>query len=147
MDFFCFRNDDDKRYALACLTFAKKLGQIEDDSLDAVKTRCAAENEKRAKMLKKDEVVYGLSRFSPSTYLQYELTRFKVEFTEETIKNYQYKEITKKDEKAFYKNNKELFSRYGGDHFFFREVRMVAHKKLREEEYENEIKNILCQFS
>ena len=34
-------------YAKACLIFAKRLGLIDDDSLDGVKSRCEKENEKR----------------------------------------------------------------------------------------------------
>lgn len=43
-----FSNENNQQYAKACLAFAKKLGLVDDDSLDAVKKRCDAENEKRA---------------------------------------------------------------------------------------------------
>ena len=134
----------------ACLCFAKRLNLIDDDSLEAVEERCKKENEKREKMLKNNEIVYGVTKFSFNAYLQYELTRFKLEFAEESDrikKVYQYKEITNKEQKDFYKNNKDLFTRYNKDRFFYREVNTIIHKKLREAEYENEINNILCKLS
>ena len=47
MNPFLFSDDEEKKYALACLKFSKKLGLIDDDSLEAVIKRCDAENEKR----------------------------------------------------------------------------------------------------
>ena len=47
MNPFLFTDDEEKKYALACLKFSKKLGLIDDDSLEAVIKRCDAENEKR----------------------------------------------------------------------------------------------------
>ena len=80
MNTFCFSGEEDKKYALACLEFAKRLGLIDDSSPDAVASRCEAENEKRKEMLEKGETVYGLTRFSLPVYLDYELTRFKLDF-------------------------------------------------------------------
>lgn len=145
-----FSSQEQKRYTLACLEFAKKIGLIADSSLDSVVCRCQAENEKRKNALEKGETVYGLTHFSAQMYLEYELTRFKLDFVselQEIKKHYSYKNITKKDKKNFYKNNKDLFTRYAGDKFHYYEVAMIIEKKLREEEYENEIQNILCKFS
>ncbi len=149
MNTFCFSGEREKKYALACLEFAKRLGLIDDSSLDAVAIRCKAENEKRSEMLEKGETVYGLTQFSLPVYLDYELTRFKLDFVsekEEIKKNYQYAPISKKERKAFYKNNRDLFTRYAGDSFRFREVDMIIEKKIREEQYDNEINNILCKL-
>lgn len=150
MNTFCFSDEKEKKYALACLEFAKRLGLIDDSSLDAAALRCKAENEKRKEMLDKGETVFGLTEFPLSLYLDYELTRFRLDFVsekEEIKKNYHYEPISKKEKKAFYKNNSDLFTRYGGDKFRFKEVDMIIEKKMREEEYEHEVNNILCQLS
>lgn len=150
MNTFCFYEEAQKKYALACLAFAERLGLIDDSSLDAVALRCEAENAKRKEMLEKGETVFGLKQFSLPVYLDYELTSFRLDFVseKEEIKNiYPYKPISKKEKKAFYKNNRDLFTRYGGDKFRFKEVAMIIEKKIREEEYENEIRNLLCQLS
>ncbi|MGN1418725.1 MAG: hypothetical protein ACI4W6_05300 [Acutalibacteraceae bacterium] len=150
MNTFCFSAQAEKNYALACLEFAKSLGLIDDSSLDAVALRCKAENEKRKEMLEKGETVYGLTQFPLAVYLDYELTRFRLDFVsekEEIKKNYHYKPISKKEKKAFYKNNRDLFTRYAGDKFRFKEVDMIIEKKMREEQYEDEINNILRQLS
>lgn len=149
MNTFCFSDEKEKKYALACLEFAKRLGLIGDSSLDAAALRCKAENEKRKEMLEKGETVFGLTEFPLSLYLDYELTRFRLDFVsekEEIKKNYHYEPISKKEKKAFYKNNSDLFTRYGGDKFRFKEVDMIIEKKMREEEYEHEVNNILCQL-
>ena len=150
MNNFCFSDEKEKKYALACLEFAKRLGLIDDSSLDAAALRCKAENEKRKEMLEKGETVFGLTEFPLSLYLDYELTRFRLDFVsekEEIKKNYHYEPISKKEKKAFYKNNSDLFTRYGGDKFRFKEVDMIIEKKMREEEYEHEVNNILRQLS
>lgn len=144
-----FSNQISEQYAKACLVFAKKLNLIDDDSLDGVKKRCEAENKRREALQKNGEIFYGLTHFTFSAYLQHELTLFKLDFAsenDEIKKVYSYSEITRKDAKAFYKNNKDLFKRYNGDKFTFKEVEMIIRKKIREEEYENEIKNILRQL-
>lgn len=145
-----FCNEGERKYALACLEFAKQLGIIDDSSLDAVSARCNSENEKRKAMAERGEVFYGVTHFTPNAYLDYELTRFKLDFAGETPqvkRNYSYKEITRKDKKAFYKNNRDLFTRYNNDRFLFFEVSTVIHKKIREEQYDAEINNILCKLS
>lgn len=149
MNTFTFSDESEKKYALACLAFAEKLGLIDDSSLEAVAKRCEVENQKRQQMLTNGETVYGLTRFSPTAYLDYELTRFRLDFVsenEEIKKNYQYAPISKKEKKAFYKNNRDLFTRYSGDSFRFREVEMIIEKKIREEEYENAVHNLLCKL-
>ena len=150
MNTFCFSGESEEKYARACLEFAKRLGLIDDSSLDAVALRCKAENTKRKEMLEKGETVYGLKAFPLSVYLDYELTRFKLDFAsekEQIKKNYPYTPISKKEKKAYYKNNRDLFTRYNGDKFRFSEVDMIIEKKLREEQYEDEINNILCKLS
>lgn len=141
-----FDNQSNDKYAKACLIFAKRIGLLEDDSLEASAKRCEAENEKRAELLEKGEIVYGLTHFEPFQFLQYELTQQRLDFVSEKAKNYSYAEITKKQAKEYYKANKDLFTRYSGDKFRFREVETIIKKKMREEEYDNEINKILCQL-
>ncbi len=146
MNLFLFSDESEKKYALACLEFAKRLGLIDDESLDGVKKRCDAENEKRAVQIENGETVYGPTRFSYPAYLNYELTRLKLDFvgeTQQVKKVYDYPEITRKDLKEYFKNNRDLFTRYNNDKFFFFEVKSVIYKKIREEQYDSETNNIL----
>lgn len=150
MNLFLFSDESEKKYALACLEFAKRLGLIDDESLDGVKKRCDAENEKRAVQIENGETVYGLTRFSYPAYLNYELTRLKLDFVGETQKvkeAYDYPEITRRDLKDYFKNNRDLFTRYNNDKFFFFEVKTVIYKKIREEQYDAEINNILRKLA
>lgn len=150
MNSFYFINEKEKLYALACLVFAKKIGLIDEEGLEGVKKRCEAENERRRTALAKGEIVYGLKEFSLPVYLDYELTRFKLDFASEKdiIKsNYSYKPIDKKQLKEYYKSNKDLFTRYGGEKFRFGESKLVVYKKIREEQYDDEIKSILHKLS
>ena len=129
MNPFLFNDDEEKKYALACLKFSKKLGLIDDDSLEAVIKRCDAENEKRKLQKENNETVYGLTHFSYPAYLDYELTRLKLDFVgecENVKKAYTYKEISRKQMKAYFKQNKDLFTRYNNDKFFFFEVKRTA---------------------
>lgn len=143
-------SENESKYALACLEFAKRLGFIDDSSLDALKLRWEKENKKRLAEIENGGIVYGPTYLTLPAYLDYELTRFKLDFASENetvLKNYDYKSISKKDKKDFYKNNKDLFTRYAGDKFWFYECEMIIEKKIREEQYENEVQNILCKLS
>lgn len=143
-----FTSDREEKYAKACLVFAEQLGLIDDSSLDAVVSRCENENAKRKTALANGEIVYGLKQFTLPVYLDWELTRFKLDFVSEKKGiNYNYKPIEKAQLKDFYKSNKDLFTRYNGDKFRFKESRDVVYKKIREEEYENEVNNILRKLS
>lgn len=83
-------------------------------------------------------------------YLEYELTRFKLAFAsmkKEIKDNYDYREISFDEKVAYYNNNSDLFTRYNGDSFTFGEIEDVIEKRIREEEYDDEIKSILCQLT
>lgn len=150
MNSFCFTSEAERKYASACLIFAQKTGLIDDSSLEAVIERCKKENEKRKLALEKGEIVYGLKEFTLPAYLDYELTRFRLDFAAErdVVKaNYTYSPIDKKQLKEYYKANKDLFTRYNGEKFRFKESRLVVYKKIREEQYDNEINAILCKLS
>ena len=56
---------------------------------------------------------------------------------------YNYAPITAREEKDYYKANKDLFTRYMGDKFRFREVKQVVRKKMREEEYDRAVQDLL----
>ena len=87
---------------------------------------------------------YGPHYFSAPAYLQYECTRFRLAFAGERKQvRYNYAPITAREEKAYYKANKDLFTRYMGDKFRFREVKQVVHKKMREEEYDRAVQDLL----
>ena len=148
MNTIFFTSEKEEKYAKARLSFAEKLGLIDDSSLDALKARCEKENEKRKTALANGEIVYGLKQFTLPVYLDWELTRFKLDFASEKKGiNYSYKPIEKSQLKEYYKTNKDLFTRYSGDKFRFKESKDVIYKKIREEEYENEVNNILRKLS
>ena len=130
------KDPQELRRICANLTFAKQLGLIDDDSLEAAEERCRRENA--------GEVVYGLTAYPLPAYLQYECTRFRLAFAGERKQvRYNYAPITAREEKAYYKANKDLFTRYMGDKFRFREVKQVVRKKMREEEYDRAVQDLL----
>ena len=84
--------------------------------------------------------------FSVPAYIQYELTRFRLDFVSEKPlikRSYNYSTITSKDMVSFWNGHRELFTRYQGDSFSYDEVATVIKKRIREKEYEQEIQNIL----
>lgn len=147
---FHFTSKEQQLYAEACLSFAQKIGLIDDNSFERVALRCEKENEKRRVALENGEIVYGLKQFTLPIYLDYELTRIKLDFASEkqVIKNnYNYKEITKDDLLNFYNNNKDLFTRYHGEEISFCDAEEVIYKKIREEQFCDEINKILRQHN
>ena len=143
-------NEKELKQLRAELIFAKKLGLIEDDTLDGVEDRRQKENQNREQMLQKSEIVYGPEQFSLPAYVRYEQTRFRLDFISECEKikeHYTYPTIFEKEKQMFYEANRDLFTRYNGDSFTYEEVSGIIKKRMREIEYEKEIHNILCQFS
>lgn len=143
-------NEKELKQLRAELIFAKKLGLIEDDTLDGVEDRRQKENQKREQMLQKSEIVYGPEQFSLPAYVRYEQIRFRLDFISECEKikeHYTYPTIFEKEKQMFYEANRDLFTRYNGDSFTYEEVSGIIKKRMREIEYEKEIHNILCQFS
>ena len=55
------KDPQELRRICANLTFAKQLGLIDDDSLEAAEERCRRENARRGEKLAAGEVVYGLT--------------------------------------------------------------------------------------
>ena len=123
-------------YAKAELVLAEKLGLIENAGIEALEKRCAEKNEENARLEMEKKVFYGPRRYSLPMYLQYELTRFRLDFvqpTENIRKSGISPEITENQKKAFYERNKDLFGRYFGDLFSYEEVEQIIEKRLREE--------------
>lgn len=143
-------NEKEQKQLRAELIFAKKLGLIEDDTLNGLEDRRQKENRKREQMLQKGEIVYGPEQLSLPAYVRYEQTRFHLDFVsecEKVKKYYTYQTIFEEEKKMFYEANRDLFTRYNGDSFTYEEVSGIIKKRMREIEYEKEIHNILCQLS
>ena len=126
--------------AQAALLLAKQFGLIEDAGIEALEKRRAKKN--------KENSLYGVRFYSPAMYLQYELTRFKLDFVQpsEQIKKLGVcPGFTEEEKRAFYENNQDLFGRYHGDLFDYEAVRQIIEKRLREDTYDRLIQDILCQ--
>ena len=133
----------------AKLQIATWMGVIDTPNLDAVEVRRKQKNDSIKAKLAKGETVYGLTHYTPSMYLQYELTRFKLDFTVykgEKIVTYPYQEFPEEEKRAFYENNPDLFTRYFGDSFGYEEVSMIIEKRLKEKEYESIVQDLLCKY-
>ena len=120
-------------YAKAELVLAEKLGLIENADIEALEKRCAEKNEENARLEMEKKVFYGPRRYSLPMYLQYELTRFRLDFvqpTENIRKSGISPEITENQKKAFYERNKDLFGRYFGDLFSYEEVEQIIEKNI-----------------
>ena len=90
-------------YAKAELVLAEKLGLIENADIEALEKRCAEKNEENARLEMEKKVFYGPRRYSLPMYLQYELTRFRLDFvqpTENIRKSGISPEITENQKKA-----------------------------------------------
>ena len=97
-------NEKEQKQLRAELIFAKKLGLIEDDTLNGLEDRRQKENRKREQMLQKGEIVYGPEQLSLPAYVRYEQTRFHLDFVsecEKVKKYYTYQTILKKKNKCF----------------------------------------------
>lgn len=126
--------------AQAALLLAKRFGLIEDAGIEALEKRRAEKNRESAR--------YGARYYSPAMYLQYELTRFKLDFVQpsEQIRRLGVcPDFSEEEKRAFYENNQDLFGRYHGDLFEYEEVRQIIEKRLREEAYDRLIQDLLCQ--
>ena len=142
------KDPQELRRICANLTFAKQLGLIDDDSLAAAEERCRLENARRGEKLAAGKVVYGLTAYPLPAYLQYELTRFRLEFAlpSRTVRDSGYcPEITEAQKRTFYQENQDLLTRAQGDLFSYEEIEAVIEKRLREAAYDRLVQDILCQ--
>ena len=79
-------------------------------------------------------------------YLQYELTRFKLDFAEpcEKIRALGIcPDFTDAQTRAWYDANPDLFTRYAGDSFPYEEVKQIIEKRMREEVYDSLVQDLL----
>ena len=90
---------------------------------------------------------YGPRELSFEAFIETFLTDFRLAFVlrKEGI-NYTYKEITEAELTSFWDNNRDLFTRYNGDSFEKAECLDIIAKKLREEEYVQNVKDLLLQL-
>ena len=145
---YCLKEEEYKKIQ-ATLLFAKKLGLVKEADLSSLDKRRVDLNRRNQEKLDKGETVYGVISYSPPAYLQYELTRFKLDFIEEIDRikeRYSYREISEEEKRSFYSENMDLFTRYFGDAFSYEEVELIIEKRLREAEYDKNVKDILCKL-
>ena len=90
--------------------------------------------------------MYGTRHFSAPAYLQYELTRFKLDFVERREKIRALgicPDFTDAQTRAWYDANPDLFTRYAGDSFPYEEVKQIIEKRMREEVYDSLVQDLL----
>lgn len=133
--------------AEAKLKIAAWMGLIPKPDLAAVEERRRQKNDSNRRKLESGEIIYGVRYYTPPMYLQYELTRFRLEFTVykgTSVGPWSCQKVTEVQKKNFYEANRDLFTRYFGDSFAYDEVHMIIEKRLKEMEYEKIVQNILC---
>lgn len=141
-------NEREFKEAEAALMLAKKLGFIEEAGFEALEERRRQKNEEIRQKLNEGETVYGLTYYCAPAYLQYELTRFRLDFASMKAGcagDSFYREVAPEEKKKFYSENADLFTRYLGDLFSYEEVEDVIEKRIREEEYDGLIRDLLCE--
>ena len=117
------------RKAQGAFLLAHRMGLIEDPSMEGQR-------------------FYGPHYFSAPAYLQYELTRLKLDFVQpcEKVREGGFcPDFTEQEKRDFYEQNRDLFGRYHGDHFTYEEVSQIIEKRLREDAYDKLIRDILCE--
>ncbi len=140
-----YLDDEEFKYTKGALKFAKNIGLIASDTFEELEKRCIKKNKENLLKKENGEVIYGIEEFFIYTYLQYELTLFKLDFLQrKNVLNYQYEEISDQQKKEFFEKNNKIFTRCTEEDFSYSEVEMIIEKRLREEEYERNIQNILC---
>ena len=141
-------NRERMREAEGALRLAYQLGLLEDPSMKGLEVRRRRHNEKLQQMEQAQEVFYGPRYFSAPAYLQYELTRLKLDFvqpSEAVKKTGVCPDFTEQQKRMFYEQNMDLFGRYQGDFFSYEEVAQMIEKRLREDAYDRLVQNLLCE--
>ena len=118
------------------LQFASKVGYLQT----SLQTLWEQDNKRRSQ----DSHVYGPRELSFEAFVETFLTDFRLAFVlrKEGI-NYPYKDLTDAELTAYWNNNRDLFTRYNGDSFEKAECLDIIAKKIREEEYVNNVKDLL----
>ena len=117
--------------------------------MEGLEARRQKHNEMRKTMEQENKIFYGPRYFSAPAYLQYELTRLKLDFvqpSEAVRKTGLCPEFTEQEKKTFYEQNMDLFGRYFGDFFIYEEVAQIIEKRLREDAYDKLIEDVLREF-
>ena len=70
------------RKAQGAFLLAHKMGLLEDPSMEGLEARRQNHNEKLKMMEQEEKLFYGPRYFSAPAYLQYELTRLKLDFVQ-----------------------------------------------------------------
>lgn len=136
------------RKAQAAFLFAQKIGLLEDPSLEGLEQRRQQHNAQLRKMEEEGRIFYGPRSFSAAAYLQYELTRLRLDFVapcDAVRRSGLCPSFSDEEKRAFYEANMDLFGRYHGDHFSYEEVAQIIEKRMREEVYEQLIEDLLCE--
>ena len=120
------------RKAQGAFLLAHRMGLIEDPTMEGLEARRKKHNEELRRMEQEGQRFYGPHYFSAPAYLQYELTRLKLDFVQP---------CEKVREGGFCPD----FGRYHGDHFTYEEVSQIIEKRLREDAYDKLIRDILCE--
>ena len=145
---YCIKADG-LRKAQAAFLLAKKMGLLENPSMEGLEARRQKHNEMLKTMEQENKIFYGPRYFSAPAYLQYELTRLKLDFVQpsEAVRNTGLcPEFTEQEKKTFYEQNMDLFGRYFGDFFTYEEVAQIIEKRLREDAYDKLIEDVLREF-
>lgn len=145
---YCLKQEE-LRKAHGAFLLAQKMGLLEDPSMEGLEIRRQKHNEMLKIMEQENKIFYGVHYFSAPAYLQYELTRLKLDFVQPTSKVQKTglcPDFTEQEKKTFYEQNMDLFGRYHGDFFSYEEVEQIIEKRLREDAYDKLIENILREF-
>ncbi len=135
--------------AQGAFLLAHRLGLIEDPSMEGLEARRQEHNEELQRMEQEGLLFYGPHYFSAPAYLQYELTRLRLDFVQPSEKIRAAgccPDFTEQEKRDFYEQNRDLFGRYHGDCFTYEEVSQIIEKRLREDAYDKLIRDILCEL-
>ena len=117
--------------------------------MEGLETRRQKHNEELRRMEQEGQRFYGPHYFSAPAYLQYELTRLKLDFVQpcEKVREGGFcPDFTEQEKRDFYEQNRDLFGRYHGDYFTYEEVSQIIEKRLREDAYDKLIEDVLREF-
>ncbi len=118
------------------IRFAERTGFLKND----LNTLWLEERKRRS------EGTYGIEgeKLEYDVFLEMFLTSFRLAFAlrDDRI-NYPYSELDDEDIESYWKNNRDLFTRYNGDSFEMEDVKDVIAKRIREEEYRRNVEEIL----
>lgn len=117
----------------AHLKLASNLGYINNDDFAHLKARWAKYNEQKHE--------FGPAYLSLESYFEMEKTSFMLLYSRTNSKPIQDEEIIN-----FYNSNQDLFTRADGDKFELAEVVEIIKKRIREEEYLDNVKRISLQY-